>query len=82
MTESIMITGSSGKIGNELIRQLSNSNSDITLKAAVHSEGNRIKNDSDLGSVQQVELDFNTPESIADCLNDVDKPIRAYSNPS
>ena len=68
-----MITGSTGNIGTEIIRQLSNSNSDITFKAAVHSEGNRVKNDNDLGSVQQVKLDFNTPESIADSLKEVDK---------
>jgi uncharacterized protein YbjT (DUF2867 family) len=73
MTQTILVTGSTGNIGSEIIRQLSNSNSYITLKAAVHSEGNRVKNDNDLGSVQQVKLDFNTPESIADSLKEVDK---------
>ena len=64
MTQTILVTGSAGNIGSEIIRQLSNSNSDITLRAAVHSEDNRIKNDNDLGLVQQVKLDFNTPETI------------------
>ena len=73
MTQTILVTGSTGNIGSEIIRQLSNSNSDITLKAAVHSEGNRVKNDNNFGSVQQVKLDFNTPESIADYLKEVDK---------
>lgn len=58
MTESIMITGSSGNIGNELIMQLLNSNSEITFRAAVRSVGNRVNNDNDLESVQQVELDL------------------------
>ena len=71
MTQTILVTGSTGNIGSEIIRQLSNSNSYIT-KAAVHSEGNRIKNNNDLGSVQQVKLDFNTHESIADSLKEVD----------
>ena len=69
MTQTILITGSTGNIGTEITRQLSNSNSDISLKAAVHSEGNRVKNDNHLGSVQQVKLDFNTPDS----LKEVDK---------
>ena len=58
MTQTILVTGSTGNIGSEIIRQLSNSNSDIILKATVHSEGNRVKNNNNLGSVQQVKLDL------------------------
>ena len=44
MTQTILVTGSTGNIGTEIIRQLSNSKSDINLKAAVRSEGDRVKN--------------------------------------
>jgi uncharacterized protein YbjT (DUF2867 family) len=73
MTETILVTGSTGNIGSEIIKQLSNSKSDINLKAAVRSEDNRIKNGKDLRSVQQVELDFSRPVSIAEGLKNVDK---------
>jgi FlaA1/EpsC-like NDP-sugar epimerase len=52
MTETILVTGSTGNIGSEIIKQLSNCKSDINLKAAVRSEDNRIKNGKDLKSVQ------------------------------
>lgn len=73
MTETILVTGSTGNIGSEIIKQLSNSKSDINLKAAVRSEDNRIKNGKDLRSVQQVELDFSRPVSIGKGLKNVDK---------
>ena len=73
MTETILVTDSTGNIGSEIIKQLSNSKSDINLKAAVRSEDNRIKNGKDLRSVQQVELDFSRPVSIAEGLKNVDK---------
>jgi uncharacterized protein YbjT (DUF2867 family) len=73
MTETILVTGSTGNIGGEIIRQLSNSKADITLKAAVRSEDERINNGKDLRSVQQVGLDFHRPESIVEGLKNVDK---------
>ena len=62
MTGSILVTGSTGNIGGEIIRQLSNSKADITLKVTVRSEDESINNGKDLRSVQQVKLDFNKPE--------------------
>jgi len=43
-TETILVTGSTGNIGSEIVKQLSNSKSDINLKAAVRSERDRVNN--------------------------------------
>ena len=64
MTQTILVTGSTGNIGTEIIRQLSNSKSDINLKAAVRSEGDRVNNNKTLKSVHNVELDFDRTTSI------------------
>jgi len=73
MTETILITGSTGNIGNEIVKQLSNSKSDINLKAAVRSEGDRVNNSKALKSVHNVELDFDRTTSIEEGLKNVDK---------
>jgi uncharacterized protein YbjT (DUF2867 family) len=70
---TILITGSTGNIGSELVRQLSNSSFD--LKAAVRSgDATNISNDSkDKARLQQVVMDFDRPETMAEGLKSVDK---------
>jgi|SRR5215831_3112113 len=76
---TILITGATGTVGSEVVKQLlaSSSSSDHNLiRAAVHS-GNkaysvRHSNNSNK-EVEIVNIDYNKPETIADALNNVDK---------
>ena len=73
----ILITGATGTVGSEVVKQLlaSSSSSDHNLiRAAVHSQN---KSDNfkqyDNNAVETVNMDYNKPETIADALNKVDK---------
>ena len=76
MPETILITGATGTVGSEVVKQLVSSSpdkNDIIIKAAIHSE-NKADNFKQYNkSVQIVNLDYNKPETIADALNQVDK---------
>ena len=79
MPETILVTGATGTVGREVVKQLVSSLSsspdknDIIIKAAIHSE-NKADNFKQYNkSVQIVNLDYNKPETIADALNQVDK---------
>jgi FlaA1/EpsC-like NDP-sugar epimerase len=43
MVETILVTGATGTVGSEVIRQLSENKADIKIKAAVHSVENAKK---------------------------------------
>lgn len=81
MAETILVTGATGNVGSEVTKQLSNSTSDLNLKAAVRSGDANIsysrKNGSgeqkNKGRVSQVVIDYNRPETIVEGLKDVDK---------
>jgi uncharacterized protein YbjT (DUF2867 family) len=73
MTETILVTGSTGNIGSEIIKQLSNSSSEVNLKAAVRSGEDTVNNGKDSRTVQQVGMDFNRPQTIGEALKNVDK---------
>jgi uncharacterized protein YbjT (DUF2867 family) len=73
---TILITGSTGNIGSELTRQLANSSSGLNLKAVVRSGDatSIIHDDSkNKAKMQQVVMDFDTPETMREGLKNVDK---------
>jgi uncharacterized protein YbjT (DUF2867 family) len=78
MPETILVTGATGTVGSEVVKQLVLSSSssyknDIIIKAAIHSQ-NKADNFKQYNkSVQIVNLDYNKPETIDDALNQVDK---------
>jgi uncharacterized protein YbjT (DUF2867 family) len=82
MPETILVTGATGTVGSEVVKQLVSSSSssssspdknDIIIKAAIHSQ-NKADNFKQYNkSVQTINLDYNKPETIADALNQVDK---------
>lgn len=78
-TTTILVTGSTGTVGSEIVKQIasssssSNNNSDIIIRAAIHSQ-NKADNFKEYSKkVQTVHMDYNKPETIADALNQVDK---------
>jgi uncharacterized protein YbjT (DUF2867 family) len=78
-TTTILVTGSTGTVGSEIVKQIasssssSNNNSDIIIRAAIHSQ-NKADNFKEYSKkVQTVHMDYNKPETIAGALNQVDK---------
>lgn len=80
-TTTVLITGSSGNIGSEVLKHLSNSTANLNLKAAIRStDGNTINNSknsfgtkNDAKRAQEVVMDFDRPETIVEGLKNVDK---------
>ena len=68
---TILVTGATGTVGSELVRQLVNSGQNI-IKAAVHSKKKADKLKSDK-TVEIVNMDYDKPETIADALKNIDK---------
>ena len=70
MTETILITGASGNIGSEVIRQLTVSNKKPNLRVVAHSRASDTMKDDRL---ERVEMDYDKLESIANALKNVDR---------
>ena len=71
MTETILITGATGTVGSEVVKQLSAKGENIIVKAAARSAtDNTFEN---LNRVQVVQLDYDKPDSLAVALRGVDK---------
>ncbi|PWU82635.1 MAG: NAD(P)-dependent oxidoreductase [Candidatus Nitrosopolaris wilkensis] len=70
---SILVTGSTGTVGSEVVKQLASPSSvHGVIKAAVHSRDKADKFKS-YNSVEIVDIDYNRSETIADALENVDK---------
>src|SRR5437867_4668775 len=67
---NILVTGATGTVGSEVVKQLASSGQSV--KAAVHtqSKADKIKRDK---KIDIVSIDYNKPETVADALKDVDK---------
>jgi uncharacterized protein YbjT (DUF2867 family) len=67
---TILVTGATGTVGSEVVRQLS-TKGQIIIRAAARSANNpTFKN---LKSVELVQLDYNKPETLATSFKDVNK---------
>jgi len=67
---TILVTGATGTVGSEVVRQLS-TKGQINIRAAARSANNPTF--KDLKSVEIVELDYNKPETLATSFKDVNK---------
>ena len=70
--ESILVTGATGNIGSEVVRQLLSNAPEVSLKVAVHSSQN-VKKVKDGGRVKVIQVDYNEPDTLREALEDVDK---------
>jgi uncharacterized protein YbjT (DUF2867 family) len=74
--ETILVTGATGTVGTEVIKQLSSATTapPVNIKAAVHSVENVkrvVKEDN--GRIGVVPIDYNKPETLKEAFKDVDK---------
>jgi uncharacterized protein YbjT (DUF2867 family) len=69
--ETILVTGATGNVGTEVIKQLSQDNSDINVRAAVHSAQNAKK--LELNGIEVTQIDYNEPKSIRQALKKGDR---------
>jgi uncharacterized protein YbjT (DUF2867 family) len=67
---TILVTGSTGTVGSEVVKQLASSGQRI--KAAVHTQ-NKADNFKDNNAIDIVNIDYNKPETVAAAFNNVDK---------
>jgi uncharacterized protein YbjT (DUF2867 family) len=70
MAETILVSGATGTVGSEVVRQLS-STTDVNIKAAARSV-DKIKN-LEGDKVKAVPVDYNKPESLKEALKNVDR---------
>jgi uncharacterized protein YbjT (DUF2867 family) len=74
--ETILVTGATGTVGNEVVKQLAaiSSSSGYNVRAAIHSENKSAQlRQLDSKGVKIVDLDYTKPETVAHALNNVDK---------
>jgi uncharacterized protein YbjT (DUF2867 family) len=76
--DTILITGATGNIGSEVIKQLSASSVDLNLRLAVRSlnESSSIGGSENLknkGEQELVVMDYSNPETIVEALKNVDR---------
>ena len=69
--ETILVTGATGNVGSEVVKQLSRGRTDVNIKAAVHSVENAKKVEGD--GIDVVQIDYNKAETLKEALKDVDK---------
>ncbi|OKL39149.1 SDR family oxidoreductase [Pontibacter flavimaris] len=72
MHTTILVTGATGTVGREVVKQLAMLDGDIRVRAGVHSiiKGENLKR---LPGVEIVEMDFEDPESLRAAFTHVDK---------
>jgi uncharacterized protein YbjT (DUF2867 family) len=75
MAETILVTGATGTVGSEVVKQLLSAKrerkeEDVTIKAAARSANDSIYRNS---GVRAIELDYNKPDTLSAALRGVDK---------
>ncbi len=72
MADTILVTGATGNVGSEVVRQLSQATSDANIKAAVHSVENA-KKVQQHDRVETVQIDYDKQEGIQAAFNNANK---------
>jgi uncharacterized protein YbjT (DUF2867 family) len=72
MVGTILVTGATGTVGSEVLKQLSNEASSYNIKAGVRSIENANKVQQ-YDRVEVVQLDYDNMEGVESAFKDVDK---------
>jgi uncharacterized protein YbjT (DUF2867 family) len=71
MSDVILVTGATGTLGSEVVRQLSNETSEVNIKAAIHTVDNA--NKVQYPRVETVQIDYDNQESLSKAFKGVNK---------
>ena len=71
MTETILVTGATGNVGNEVVKQSLNRTENIIIRAGGRSKEN-VKKVVNSDSVEYIQIDYYKPETIRDAIKGVD----------
>jgi uncharacterized protein YbjT (DUF2867 family) len=70
MAETILVTGATGNVGSEVVRQLANVIPNVNIKAAGHSL-QKLERVLKSDKVKPIQIDYNKPESLREAARDV-----------
>ncbi len=76
MVETILVTGATGTVGSEVVKQLSQRKENIHIRAAIHSQNKADTLKQIIDNNQRIELadfNYNEPTSVQKAINNVDK---------
>ena len=68
---TILVTGATGTLGSEVVKQLTGNKSDTKIRAAIHSVKNTKKVQYE--NVDAIQIDYDKPESLSSAFKDVVK---------
>jgi uncharacterized protein YbjT (DUF2867 family) len=72
MADTVLVTGATGNVGSEVVRQLSQATSDTNIKAAVHSVENA-KKVQQHDRIKTVQIDYDKQEELQEAFNKSNK---------
>jgi uncharacterized protein YbjT (DUF2867 family) len=72
MNETVLVTGATGTVGSEVVRQLSSEASSYNIKAGIHSIKNADRVEQ-YDRVKAVQIDYDKQEGLESAFKDVDK---------
>jgi uncharacterized protein YbjT (DUF2867 family) len=72
MTGTILVTGATGTVGSEVVKQLSRDASSYNIKAGIHSVENT-KKIQQYDRVRAVQIEYHKQEGLETAFKDVDK---------
>lgn len=79
MKETILVTGATGTLGSEVVKQLSSDSANFIIRAMVHSIENAKK--IDFPGVEVIQIDYNKPQSLTKAFSNTDR-LFLLTNPS
>ncbi len=78
MGEKILVIGTTGTLGSEVVKQLSKDTSDINIRAAIHSFENISK--VRYPGVEAIQIDYDKQKSLSKAFDGIDKLFFANSS--
>jgi len=80
VVETILVTGATGTVGSEVVKQLSQRKENIHMRAAIHTQNKADTLKQIIDNNQRIELadfNYNEPTSVQKAINNVDKVFLA-----
>jgi uncharacterized protein YbjT (DUF2867 family) len=71
VAETILVTGATGNVGSEVVRQLASVTPNVIIKAAGHSL-QKLERVLKSDRVEPIQIDYNKPETLREAARDVD----------